>query len=199
MLAVSYAAPWVLDERTGRGLYGHVYLAAGFFFAGESAPAGEAVLAEVAPFRSKRPGLSPSGGTISSLRPGWRFARVGRRRGWLAVITPVGWSRARRKREWRQCWSALNPQRWVAAQRGVSEKTWRRLVRESVRPIPHGSPGRRRGFERFQAGWWRGGPMDHGCAPLWVDAFVREPVALLTEADVAGERTGGRAYAATVP
>ncbi len=38
--------------------------------------------------------------------------------------------------------------------------------------------------------------MDRECAPLWVDAPVQETLALLAEADVEGERTGGRVYTA---
>jgi hypothetical protein len=197
ILAVSYADPWARDERTGRGLLGHVYLAAGFFYAGETAAAGEILVDEAGRFRSKRQGaVTLTRGNVSTLRPGWRFVRVGRRRVWLAVVTPEGWSRTRRKREWRRCWAALNPERRVAAKRWVSEKGWSRLVSEGVRPIPQGLPIRRRGFERFQAAWWRGEQVDRGCAPVWVDALVQETLALLTEADVEGERTGGRVYAA---
>ena len=56
LLAASYADPWARDERTGRGLYGQVYLAAGFVFTGESAPVGEVVVDEVGRFMSKRQG-----------------------------------------------------------------------------------------------------------------------------------------------
>lgn len=200
VVMVAYADPAARDSRTGAPLGGFVYLAAGFFYVGETKRPQWAVVDAEGRGRSARQGattLNPR--NILELRPGWRMAPTPPKRIWLAVVTPAG-SRAARKRAWLGAWAALNPGRRVAAKRWVSRTEWTRRVRAGQQPIGeadrsgHARPVLLRGNERFQPAWWRGEQVTRTSAPVWLPLWVQETLTWLGEAEVEGERSAGRVY-----
>jgi hypothetical protein len=197
LLFCSYADPAARDERTGQPLLGWLYLAAGFFYAGETSRPRYALIDSEGRARSLRQGATTLG--RSTPPPGWRMAKLPPARVWLTVVPPdaltldgvcLPTTRRWRKHQWRSAWAALAPDRRIAAQQWIETRMWRRLCAAGQRGLcapRHSRPG-----QRLQPAWWRGSQLKRTAGPVWVPGPWKQT--WLDEAAVVGERTGGRMY-----
>jgi hypothetical protein len=240
ILFVSYADPSAIDERTGRMLLGWSYLASGFMYAGLTSQPRYAVIDELGRARSTRQGpITLTKRNIQIHRPGWQMVRIPAARIWLAVVTPEylivdgeerPTTQAWRRRQWKTVWSALQPNRAVAARQWIDEVKWQRLRRKSQ--VALGQPDRRRYriqvalsedtlcahnnvyfrdvagqdpiviaeneaaqlVQRRQAALWTGEQLTRTASPVWVPHIAQREIGIITEDQIAGERTAGRQY-----
>lgn len=206
VLFVAYADPAATDDRTGLPLAGWCYLAAGFFFAGETTSKRWCMIDHCGRARSARQGavtLSratlPCAGAVfhgEVVTADWRMVPLPPARIWLAVCTPSRMTRRQAKAAWLGVWRHLNPQRQVAAKQWISHVAWRRKLRAGSVPLgapkPHhlrGRPLAARVLARPRADTYR--------RPIWVPLLWQQQ--LLLEHAVAGGATGRRSYAPLPP
>lgn len=207
MIFVSYADPAAADERTGLPLLGWTYLAAGFFYIGETRSKRWCVVDHLGRARSSRQGsvtlrrnTLPRAGDIFHGEPitqDWQLKPLPPARIWIAIVTPNRLTRRQAKTAWRSMWHELNPARRVAAKIWIDHVTWRR--RHATGTVSLGEPKRQhvRTFDRFQPAWWEGADMTRTAAPVWVPYTWQHE--LLFEADIAGETTANRSYQPLCP
>lgn len=203
MIYAAYAEPDAVDQRTGYPLTGHVYMAAGFFYVGESAGGRSVLIDSQNKARSQRQGkLTLNAAQIRDL--GWVRKKLGKARIWLAVVSPRTWSQRTAAQAWHNAWSALHAQRRAAARQWIEECTWWPLVRRNravslgePTPSSRGKPPFRFAHNgtiaaRLQPALWEGAYLQRASAPVWVHfAWQRQ---LLSETDVAGETTAHRTF-----
>lgn len=240
ILFVSYADPSAIDERTGRMLLGWSYLASGFMYAGLTSQPRYAVIDEHGRARSTRQGpITLTKRNIQIHRPGWQMVQIPAARIWLAVVTPEylmvdgeerPTTQAWRKQHWKTVWSALQPNRAIAARQWIDEVKWQRLRRKGQ--VALGQPDRRRYriqvepaedtlctqnnvyfrdvagqesvvigeneaaqlVQRRQPALWSGEQLTRTAAPVWVPYIAQQELGIITEDQIAGERTAGRQY-----
>jgi hypothetical protein len=202
VLYVSYADPAATDERSGLPLLGWCYLAAGFFYAGETSGRRLCVIDHRGRARSTRQGavtLSraslPRAGDIfhgETITQDWRITRLPPARVWLAVVTPTRYTRRQAKRAWLNVWRQINPQRRIAAKIWIDHVAWRRKLACGTISLGEPSPQQLRDNDRFQPAWWSGHEMTRTAAPVWVPYCWQHE--LLLEGDVENETTANRWY-----
>lgn len=203
VLFVSYADPAATDTRTGQPLAGWVYLAAGFFYVGETTSRRQCVIDHCDRARSTRQGTItltrktlPKAGDHFHGEPitaDWRLASLPPARIWIAVCTPRRMTRRQARTAWRQVFAALQPQRRVAARIWISHVAWRRQVARGIVALGAPRPQHLRRHDRFQPALWPGYAITRTAAPVWVP-LVHQQRALLLD-DVEGETIAGRCYA----
>jgi hypothetical protein len=203
VLFVSYADPAAHDERTGMPLLGHCYLAAGFFFIGETRSRRYCVIDHLGRARSTRQGkitltrktLPKAGDTFHGepITRDWQMQRLPPARIWIAVCTPDRMTRKQAKSHFLAVWRHINPTRQVAARIWISHVAWRRLVRRGRQSLGEPRPQHMRQRDRFQPAWWSGDEMTRTAAPVWVPFQWQHE--LILESNIAGERTARRTYA----
>lgn len=202
VLFVSYADPAAVDERSGMPMAGWCYLAAGYFYAGETSSARWCLIDHLGRARSTRQGAItltrktlPRTGEIfhgELVTADWQMRRLPPARIWLAVCTPGRMTRRQARHAWRGVWASLNPARRIAARRWISHAEWRRKLAGGT--VPLGSPKAHqcRDHDRFQPALWRGEELTRTAAPLWVPLVWQSRV--LYEEDVERETVAGRVY-----
>ena len=203
VLFVSYADPAATDTRTGLPLAGWCYLAAGFFFAGETTSTRWCVIDHHGRARSTRQGnvtlsrktLPKAGDTFHGeyITADWRMCKLPPARIWLAVCTPSRMTRKQAKHAWRTTWASINPARRVAARVWIDHIAWERKRAAGTVPIDAPRPQQLRDHDRFQPAFWRGDELTRTAAPIWVPLTWQHE--LLLEQDVAGETVARRVYA----
>jgi len=205
-LAISYADPVAQDVRTGRSLYGALYLASGFFFCGFTSQPRYAVVDDLGVLKSTRQGrvtltkkTLPKAGDEWNGRTvlkDWAMIQIPPARVWIVPVTP--WyvngeptSRAWRKHQYLEFWRNLNIKRLVHAQRWINRRHWQRLLRmatvEEVEP-----PRQEREHALLARARWQGALMTRTAGPIWPP--IVEQGQLFAWSDVAGETTAGRLY-----
>jgi hypothetical protein len=202
VLYVSYADPAATDERTGLPLVGWTYLAAGFFYAGETTGRRFCVIDHLGRARSTRQGkltLShktlPRSGDIfhgEQITHDWQLKRLPPARVWLAVVTPDRYTRKQAKCAWRNVWAQLNPNRRIAAKIWINHVEWRRKLAAGTVSLGEPKPQHMHDHDRFQPAWWAGSEMTRTAAPIWVPFLWQHEMVL--ESDIEGERTANRCY-----
>jgi hypothetical protein len=198
----SYADPAATDERTGVPLCGWCYLAAGFFFAGETRSRRSCVIDHRGRARSTRQGkitlsrttLPKTGNTFHGeyITQDWQLKMLPPARVWLAVTTPDRYTRKQAKSAWRACWAALVPSRKLAAKVWIDHVAWQRKLAAGKVSLGEPKSQHLRELDRFQPAWWDGWEMTRTAAPVWVPYTWQHE--LLLEADIEGERTANRRY-----
>ena len=202
VMYVSYADPAALDERTGLPLLGWTYLAAGFFYVGETTTRRCCVVDHLSRARSTRQGkltltrktLPRAGDTFHGeyITQDWQFKQLPPARVWVAIVTPDRYTRKQAKSAWRATWRQLNPSRKVAAKIWIDHVAWRRKQAAGTVGLGEPKPQHLREHDRFQPAWWEGYDMTRTAAPVWVPFPWQQE--LLLEADVEGEKTAQRRY-----
>lgn len=202
VLFVSYADPAAVDERSGMPMAGWCYLAAGYFYAGETTSVRWCLIDHLGRARSTRQGAVtltrktlPRAGELfhgELVTANWQMRRLPPARIWLAVCTPSRMSRRQARHTWRGVWASLNPTRRVAARRWSSHAEWRRKLAGGT--VPLGSPRAHqcREHDRFQPALWRGKELTRTAAPVWVPLVWQSRI--LYEQDVERETVAGRVY-----
>jgi hypothetical protein len=203
LLFVSYADPAATDVRTERPLGGACYLAAGFFYIGETTSQRRCVVDHLGRARSTRQGavtltrrtLPKAGSTFhgETITADWRLASLPPARIWIAVCTPSRYSQRQARHAWRAVFAALNPARRVAARTWIDHIAWRRKLAGGTVPLGEPRPQHLRSHDRFQPALWRGHELTRSSAPMWVPLVHQQR--LLGFVDVAGESIAGRHYA----
>ena len=201
VLFISYADPAARDQRTGIPLLGHCYLAAGFFYIGETRSRRYCVIDDLGRARSTRQGkitltrktLPKVGDAFHGelITHDWQIQRLPPARIWIAICTPNRMTRRQAKHAWRETWRQLSPARQVAAWRWVSHTDWR-LLRHGRQSLGEPRPQHIRRHDGFQPAWWRGDEMTRTAAPVWVPFHWQHEFIL--EANIVGERTARRTY-----
>lgn len=202
VLYVSYADPAATDERTGMPLLGWTYLAAGFFYIGETQGRRYCVIDHRGRARSTRQGkvtltsktLPKAGDTFHGepIAQDWQLKRLPPARIWVAIVTPDRYTRKQAKHAWLEMWRQLNPERKVAAKIWIDHVAWRRKLASGTASLGDPRPEHMRAHDRFQPAWWRGAEITRTAAPVWVPATWQHE--LLLEADIEGETTAHRRY-----
>ena len=202
VLYVSYADPAATDERSGRPLLGWTYLAAGFFYAGETNGRRYCAIDHLGRARSTRQGrvtlnrktLPKAGDTFHGeyITHDWQLKNLPPARVWLAVVTPDRYTRKQAKSAWLNVWRQINPQRRIAAKIWISHVEWRRKLAAGKVSLGEAKPHHMREGDRLQPAWWEGWEMTRTAAPVWVPYCWQHE--LLLEANVEGERTANRQY-----
>jgi len=205
-LAISYADELAIDQRTGLGMVGGVYHAAGLFFLGFTSQPRYAVVDDLGALRSTRQGpvtLSkktlPRKGDIWNEREverDWRMVKIPPARVWAVPVVPwrvggVPTTRAWRKSQYLAFWRNLAPARKVHAQRWIDKVEWNRLLRSAtVEEVDE--PRQQTEHALLARAKWPGALMTRPAAPVFprIEAQGR----LFTEADLESERTAGRFY-----
>ena len=196
-LFVAWADGDALDTRTGRALYGGVYLAAGFIFAGESEQRRVVCFDATGTCHSTRQGPVTITRRSAAAR-GWSWVTTTTPlRTWLTVVAPdtalqsdgvrTATSRRWQKRERRRCWHAVR--RPIVGARWMEYTAWRRLSRHTS---AHVQMRRLRWPQILIGAVWNPRDWVHSFRPLWDAGLVAQ--SQLSEHQALEERTAGRSY-----
>ena len=199
LVFISYAEPDAVDTRTGMPMLGHVYMASGFFYIGETTGQRWVLIDKENRARSTRQGkLTITARHLddpSSPYFGWKRRKLGAARVWMAVVSSETWPQLRRRRGYMAAWRALAPQRKAAARQWMDEVAWEEALKqgavstpvENVRVKAAGSH-----CQRLEAAMWPGRLLKRDASPAWPLFAWTERI--VYEEDVARETTGNRRF-----
>ncbi len=198
LLYVSYADPAAHDARSGLPLLGHVYLASGMFYIGDTVSPRRAFLDASGRVRSSRQGSVTL--TRSTAPAGWRSIRLPAARIWAAVVAPnVVDGRATstrwRKHQRRECWAALAPRRRSIHCSAATRRRWRNW-HATLRVLSLGPSTSLRWTNERRPAWWQGCDLSTRAAPVWLEPIIQLGLELvrISAHQVEDERTAARTY-----